>query len=79
MKKKAFLNIGCSLAAQFVTIISGLVIPRLMLMSFGSEANGLTEEFLKNKTVNIKIETNTEVESLNLASAVSICLYEIYN
>ena len=41
MKKKAFLNIGCSLAAQFVTIISGLVIPRLLLMSFGSEANGL--------------------------------------
>ena len=48
------------------------------IMAFGSEAEGLSKEFLKNKTVNIKIEMSKNVESLNLASAVSICLYEIY-
>ena len=49
------------------------------IIAFGSEAEGLSKEFLKNKTVNIRIETSNDVESLNLASAVSICLYEIYN
>ena len=48
------------------------------IIAFGSEANGLTKEFLKNKMINIKIETSNNVESLNLASAVSICLYKIY-
>lgn len=48
------------------------------IVAFGSEADGLTNNFLKNKTKNIKVETSNKVESLNLASAVSICLYEIY-
>ena len=48
------------------------------IIAFGSEAEGLTKEFLKKETVNIKIETSKSVESLNLASAVSVCLYEIY-
>ena len=48
------------------------------IIAFGSEADGLTEEFLKNKTENIKIEMNKNVESLNLASAVCICLHKIY-
>ena len=41
MKKKAYLNIFCSTLAQLVTIISGLIVPRLLLGTFGSEANGL--------------------------------------
>lgn len=41
MKKKAYLNIFCSTLSQLVTIISGLIVPRLMLSTFGSEANGL--------------------------------------
>ena len=49
------------------------------IIAFGSEAEGLTKEFLKNKTENIKIETTPKVESLNLASAVSICLYEVFS
>lgn len=49
------------------------------IIAFGSEAGGLTKEFLKNKTENIKIETSNNVESLNLASAVSICLYKIFS
>ena len=49
-----------------------------LIIAFGSEAEGLSQEFLKNKTININIEMNKNVESLNLASAVSICLYETY-
>ena len=41
MRKKTFLNIFCSTMAQLVTIISGLIVPRLLLSTFGSEANGL--------------------------------------
>ena len=48
------------------------------IIAFGSEAEGLSDNFLQNKTVNFNIETSTCVESLNLASAVSICLYEIF-
>lgn len=48
------------------------------IIAFGSEADGLTDSFLTQKTININIEMNKNVESLNLASAVSICLYEIY-
>ena len=48
------------------------------IIAFGSEADGLSDNFLVQKTININIEMNKNVESLNLASAVSICLYEIY-
>lgn len=41
MKKKAYYNILFSIISQVVSIISGLIVPRLMLISFGSEANGL--------------------------------------
>ncbi len=41
MKKKAFLNILCTVLSQLATIASGLIVPRLLLESFGSEANGL--------------------------------------
>ena len=49
------------------------------IVAFGSEAEGLTDNFLQNKTENIKIETTGKVESLNLASAVSVCLYESFS
>ena len=40
-KKQAMLNMGSSLALQLVTIVSGFIIPRLLLQTFGSEVNGL--------------------------------------
>ncbi len=48
------------------------------IIAFGSEADGLTNKFLMKTTENIKIETSTNVESLNLSIAVSICLYESF-
>ena len=42
MRKKAIINILASVVCQLITIICGLVVPRLILHTFGSEANGLT-------------------------------------
>ena len=49
-----------------------------LIIAFGAEADGLTREFLKNETINFNIETSNKVESLNLASAVTICLYKLF-
>lgn len=40
--KKAKLNISTSLISQFVILLCGLVVPRLMIKAFGSEAYGAT-------------------------------------
>lgn len=39
--KKAIINIISSLLLQIVTIVCGLIVPRLIIGSFGSETNGL--------------------------------------
>ena len=41
-EKRAKLNITTSLFNQFVTLICGLIIPRILLEAFGSEAYGAT-------------------------------------
>ena len=43
MKKKLILSTAMSLIAQFVAVIYGFVLPRLILEQFGSEVNGLTQ------------------------------------
>lgn len=40
--KKAKMNIGITLAGQFVTAVCGLIVPRLLLSAYGSEAYGAT-------------------------------------
>ncbi len=39
--QNAVLNISFSLASQFVTVLVGLVLPQLMIKTYGSETNGL--------------------------------------
>lgn len=41
-QKKAKLNIATSLLGQFVALICGLIVPRLMIRTFGSEVYGAT-------------------------------------
>ena len=41
MKKNIYLNIICTVLCQITTIISGLIVPRILLGTFGSELNGL--------------------------------------
>lgn len=43
MKKKLLANMSTSVLAQLVAVISGFVLPRLILQQFGSEVNGLTQ------------------------------------
>ena len=48
------------------------------LVMFGSEANGLSEVLIKFSTTSVKIEMAKTVESLNLATSVSVILYELF-
>lgn len=43
MKKKLFSNMTVGLLAQIVAVLSGFVLPRLILERYGSEVNGLTQ------------------------------------
>ena len=40
-KRKAIINIIFSLLLQLVTVVSGFIVPRLFIGTFGSEVNGL--------------------------------------
>ena len=48
------------------------------LIMFGSEANGLSEDLIKFSTTSVKIEMAKTVESLNLATSVSVILYKLF-
>ena len=48
-----------------------------LLLMFGSEADGLSDELINYATTSVKIEMANNVESLNLSVACSIVLYEI--
>ena len=41
-KKKALINIAFSILLEFVSILSGFVIPHVIISTFGSKVNGLT-------------------------------------
>ena len=48
------------------------------LIMFGSEADGLSDELVNFSTGSVKIEMAQTVESLNLATSVSVILYELF-
>ncbi|MBK5239508.1 MAG: RNA methyltransferase, partial [Actinomycetales bacterium] len=43
---------------------------------FGNEARGLTEEHLKLAERTIRVPIYGDAESMNLATAAAVCLYE---
>ncbi len=45
--KKAFLNTGTALVYQIIALISGLIVPRLVLQYYGSEVNGVMSSVLQ--------------------------------
>jgi TrmH family RNA methyltransferase len=49
------------------------------VLMFGSEARGLSNNLLKNANCSFTLDMGKNVESLNLAMSVGICLWEIYN
>ena len=48
------------------------------LVMFGSEADGLSDDLIKLSDESLKIEMKENVESLNLASSVSVIMYELF-
>lgn len=48
-----------------------------LLIMFGSEADGLSQELIDYSTTSVKIEMNPSVESLNLSISCGILLYNI--
>lgn len=49
-----------------------------MLVMFGSEADGLSNELAEFATKNVKIEMSPSVESLNLSVSCAVVLYELF-
>lgn len=49
-----------------------------MLVMFGSEADGLSDELVGFSTDDVKIEMASSVESLNLSSACAVVLYKMF-
>ncbi len=48
------------------------------VIMFGSEANGLSQKLIDFSTNSVKIEMAETVESLNLATSVSVIMYELF-
>ena len=49
-----------------------------ILLMFGSEADGLSEKLIDFSTTSVKIEMAKTVESLNLATSVSVIMYKLF-
>ena len=49
-----------------------------LLVMFGSEADGLSEELINFSTKHVKIEMSDRVESLNLSVSCAVILYELF-
>ncbi len=41
--KRAFLNVASSIFSEFISLVCGLILPRLILSSYGSAYNGITQ------------------------------------
>lgn len=57
--------------------LKGYMPKEKVLIMFGSEADGLSDELKKSATKNVTIEMSDNVESLNLSISVGIILYKI--
>jgi tRNA/rRNA methyltransferase len=61
------------------TVLPGLLVPNLQsALLFGAEDRGLSNDELKHAQRFICIESNPDYPSLNLAQAVTICVYQLY-
>ncbi|MFQ8626166.1 MAG: TrmH family RNA methyltransferase [Candidatus Gastranaerophilaceae bacterium] len=49
-----------------------------LVVMFGSEADGLSDELIKFSTDSVKIEMASSVESLNLSVSCAVVLYKLF-
>jgi len=59
-------------------LLRGFKIHEPTVIMFGSEADGLSAELRDFATDSVKIEMSKTVESLNLATSVSVIMYELF-
>ena len=52
--------------------------PKLCIWLFGNEGNGVSNELLKMSTQTLSIPHISNLESINVAASVAVCLYEKY-
>lgn len=53
--------------------------PKKLALIMGSEAHGISETFIKESDITIKIDMSGKIDSLNVGVATGILLYEIRN
>ena len=58
--------------------LKNFIVEKPVMIMFGSEADGLSEELIDISTSNVKIEMSKEVESLNLATSVAVVAYKLF-
>lgn len=79
LSRDGFVSVGTSPAnagkRHFALQDSDLTSPKLAIW-FGDEANGLTQDVLGRCDFCVRVEMKGKVESLNLATATAIVLYE---
>lgn len=60
-------------------IIEKIIGTKKMIIMFGSEAKGLSQELINISDKNIILKMNNNVESLNLAVSASILMYKLFS
>ena len=68
-KKRSIINIVLALASQFVTVVIGMLLPRALMVNYGSETNGLVTSLQQ------VISYLTLIEG-GLLSTVAVSLYK---
>lgn len=69
MRNKILLNTISSMLLQFITVLVGLMIPRLILVSFGTETNGLISSITQMLSIISFLD-------LGIGSVVQVALYK---
>ena len=67
--------VGTSLQTDHLVQRQDFTVPTLLLV--GNEAEGLNKFYVENADALVKIDMRDGIDSLNIACATSICLYEI--
>ena len=77
LKEKGYL-VGAAALTQHAVSLYETEFPEKTALLFGSEANGITEELLALSDVTYIIPMATEIESLNVAVAAGVSMYELW-
>jgi len=79
---KQFLNTNkikiCAAAPQAVQVYTGADLRGALAIVLGSEQKGLTDFWLKNSSLQVKIPMRGKADSLNVSNTAAILIYEAF-